>query len=163
MHLSSSASSPITPRSVPKTSSRCSRLDNRNSNKHQTPYTLTKHITTQSFGLQPLDMMRLFFYSYLKQKNSPVVGAPEIVACHQNRRQGSCEWLHFMIQDHHNAFDATPQSPGEGAFHNSASKFFLDVPLVVGLSTSNHGTLFTEYVGENGGKSMLSMQITHFH
>lgn len=37
MHLSSSASSPITPRSVPKTSSRCSRLDNKNSNKHQTP------------------------------------------------------------------------------------------------------------------------------
>ena len=37
-HLSSSASSPITPRSVPKTSSRSSRLDNKNSNKHQTPY-----------------------------------------------------------------------------------------------------------------------------
>ena len=79
------------------------------------------------------------------------MGAPEVVACYQNRRQGSCEWLHFMIQDHHNAFDATPQSPGEGAFHDSASKFFLDVPLVVGLGTSNHGTLFTEYVGENGG------------
>ena len=76
------------------------------------------------------------------------MGAPEVVACYQNRRQGSCEWLHFMIQDHHNAFDATPQSPGEGAFHDIASKFFLDVPLVVGLSTSNHGTLFTEYVGE---------------
>ena len=70
MHLSSSASSPITPRSVPKTSSRCSRLDNKNSNKHQTPYTLTKHITTQSLGLKPLDMMGLFFNSYLKQKKT---------------------------------------------------------------------------------------------
>ena len=70
-----------------------------------------------------------------------------------------------MIQDHDNSLDATPQSPCEGAIHNSGSKFFLDVPLVVGLSTSNmehYSLIFTEYVGESVGSQCCQCKLLQY-